>query len=65
MRVGQSVAALMEAKRSAGRVLWLNPIPERKWNYSNTIQTMAQICPMLPCSTLTELSRACKRLMRE
>jgi len=64
MRVGQAVAALNEAKRAAGRVLWLNPIPERKWNYSNTIQAMAQVCPMLPCSTLTELSRACRKLMR-
>ena len=64
MRVAQAVSALGKAKRAAGRVLWLNPIPERKWNYSNTIQTMEQLCPMLPCSTLTELSRACRKLMK-
>lgn len=64
MRVARTVSALSEIKRAVGRVLWLNPIPERKWNYSKTIQIMAQLCPMLPCSTLTELSTACRKLMR-
>jgi len=58
----RAVAALQEAKRQAGRVLWLNPIPENKWQYVKSIQTMASICPMVSCSTLRELAAACRRL---
>ena len=55
--------ALLEAKRQTGRVLWLNPIPEGKWPYVRSIQTMAMLCQMVPCSTLDELARACRRLL--
>ena len=58
----RAVRALLEAKRQAGRVLWLNPIPESKWQYVRSIQTMAAICPMISCSTLRELAAACRRL---
>ncbi len=58
----RAVQALLEAKRQAGRVLWLNPIPESKWKYVKSIQTMAAICPMISCSTLRELAAACRRL---
>lgn len=58
----RAVAAMQEAKRLAGRVIWLNPIPENKWQYVRSIQTMAAICPMVPCSTLRELAAACRRL---
>ena len=58
----RAVGALMEAKRQAGRILWLNPIPENKWQYLRTVQTMAAICPMASCSTLRSLADACRRL---
>ncbi|MGN0976863.1 MAG: VWA domain-containing protein [Faecousia sp.] len=58
----RAVAALLEAKRLCGRVIWLNPIPERKWQYVRSIQTMSAICPMVPCSTLRELAAACRKL---
>ena len=58
----RAVQALLEAKRLSGRVLWLNPIPENKWKYVKSIQTMASICPMISCSTLRELAAACRRL---
>ena len=58
----RAMRALVEAKRQAGRVLWLNPIPESKWQYVRSIQTMASICPMISCSTLRELAAACRRL---
>jgi len=58
----RAVQALVEAKRLAGRVIWLNPIPESKWKYVKSIQTMAAICPMISCSTLRELAAACRRL---
>jgi len=61
----RAVAALLAAKRLCGRVLWLNPIPQNKWPYLKTVQTMSQVCPMIPCSTLRELSAACRRLARE
>ena len=58
----RALQALMEAKRQAGRVLWLNPIPENKWKYVKSIQAMASICPMISCSTLRELAAACRKL---
>ena len=58
----RAVNALMEVKRLSGRVIWLNPIPENKWQYIRSIQTMAAICPMVSCSTLRELAAACRKL---
>ena len=58
----RAVAALQEAKRLSGRVLWLNPIPENKWQYLRSVQTMASVCTMVPCSTLRELAAACRKL---
>ena len=58
----RAMAALKEAKRQAGRVIWLNPIPENKWKYIRSVQAMAAICPMVSCSTLSALASACRRL---
>ena len=58
----RSVAAVLEAKRQSGRVIWLNPVPEGKWQYLHSVQTMAALVPMLSCSTLRELADACRRL---
>ena len=58
----RAIAALLEAKRQAGRVIILNPIPENKWQYVKSIQTMAAVCPMVSCSTLRELAAACRKL---
>lgn len=60
--VRKAVGTLEEAKRLTGRVLWLNPIPRGKWRYLRSVQTMAEICTMVPCSTLGELSEACRKL---
>jgi len=58
----RALAALLEAKRLSGRVIWLNPIPENKWKYIRSVQTMAAVCPMVSCSTLNALAAACRRL---
>ncbi|MGM9550362.1 MAG: VWA domain-containing protein [Faecousia sp.] len=58
----RAIAAVQEAKRQAGRVIFLNPIPEGKWQYIRSVQTMASICPMVSCSTLRELAAACRKL---
>ena len=58
----RAMAAMLEARRQAGRVLWLNPIPERKWQYLRSVQAMAALCSMVPCSTLRELADACRTL---
>ena len=58
----RAARALLEARRQAGKVLWLNPLPERKWPYIRSIQSMSMFCRMLPCSTLDELARACRKL---
>lgn len=58
----RAVAAVLEAKWQSGRVIWLNPVPEGKWQYLHSVQTMAALVPMLSCSTLRELADACRRL---
>ena len=58
----RAMAALGEAKRQAGRVIFLNPIPEGKWKYVRSIQAASSVCAMVPCSTLQELAAACRKL---
>ena len=57
-----SCRELSIARSKAGKVICLNPIPERKWKYSSSIMAATQYCDMLPCSTLAELGAACRRL---
>ena len=59
-----AVRALMEAKRLAGQVLWLNPLAENHWKHQKSAQIMASICTMVSCNTLSALSNACKQLIR-
>ena len=56
--------ALLEAKRQAGRVLWLNPIPENHWPHIRSVQMFASACTMVSCNTLSALSAACKKLVQ-
>ena len=60
----RAVYALMEAKRMAGQVLWLNPLAENHWKHQKSAQTMASVVTMVSCNTLNALSHACKRLMQ-
>lgn len=53
---------LQEAKRQSGKLLWLNPIPERNWKYIKSVGAVQSIVSMIPCSTLGELAAACRRL---
>ena len=58
----RALAWLQEAKRQAGKLLWLNPIPERNWKYIKSAAAVQSMVPMIPCSTLGELAAACRRL---
>ena len=58
----KALHALGEAKRQAGRVLWLNPIPAHKWQYLRSAQAVASLCHMAACNDLRSLSQACRRL---
>jgi len=58
----RALAALGEAKRMAGRVILLNPIPESKWPYIKSVQAMASVCAVVSCSTLRSLAAACRKL---
>ena len=58
----RAIRALLEAKRQAGKVIWLNPIPESKWGYLRSVQIFSSLCTMVSCSTLHDLAQACKRL---
>ena len=62
--IPRAARSLLEARRQAGKVLWLNPIPEGKWPYVRSIQTMGALCQMVPCSTLDELARACRKMLK-
>jgi len=55
--------AILRAKTKAGKVVFLNPIPERKWPYLKGCQSMSALTTMLSCSTLGELARACRKLL--
>ena len=58
----RALRALQEAKRQAGRVILLNPIPESKWQYVKSIQAFSSLCTMISCSTLRDLAAACRKL---
>ena len=58
----RAINALLEAKRQAGRVIWLNPIPQRHWPHIRSVQAFSSLCTMICCSTLQELAAACRRL---
>lgn len=60
--LNKALAALTEAKRQAGRVLWLNPIPAHKWRYLRSAQMISAMCHMAACNDLHALSQACRRL---
>ena len=57
-----AMRALLEAKRLAGRILWLNPIPESRWQYLRSAQAFASVGTMMACNTLQSLSDACRQL---
>lgn len=59
----RAVRSILEAKRQAGRVVWMNPIPENKWPYLKSVQMVKELCQMIPCSTLSALAAACRKLV--
>lgn len=61
--LNKAMAALKEAKRQTGRVIWLNPIPENKWQYLRSAKTIASQCTMFACNNLQALSNACRRFV--
>ena len=60
--LNKALAALQEAKRQAGRVIWLNPIPAHKWPYLRSAQAISALCRMVCCNTLHDLQEACRKL---
>lgn len=58
----RAIAAVQKLRQNAGKVVWLNPIPERKWRYIRSVQVMQSLVPMASCSTLQELAAACRKL---
>ena len=61
--LNKALGALSEAKRQAGRVIWLNPIPQNKWQYLRSAQTISGQCTMFACNNLQALSEACRRFV--
>ena len=63
VRLDRAEASLMRVAKTAGSVIWMNPIPEAKWPYLKGVARLRQHCSMVPCGTLDELARACQRLI--
>lgn len=61
--LNKALVAIKEAKRLSGRVIWLNPIPENKWQYLRSAKTVASECTMFACNNLQTLSNACRRFV--
>ena len=61
--LNRAEAALVKASRQAGSVVWMNPIPEAKWQYLKGVTRLRPHCSMVPCGTLDALARACARLV--
>ena len=61
--LGRAERDVLRAKQLAGKVVWLNPIPQRKWDRMKSVQAMSMLCQMVPCSTLSELARECRKLV--
>ena len=60
---GRAVEALQETVRRSGRVIWLNPIPQRHWSHIRSVKTFRSVCTMVACDTLNALAEACRRLV--
>ena len=58
----RALQALKTSKNLAGKVVILNPIPERKWKYMHSAQVFRGTVEMLPCSNLRSLAAACRKL---
>ena len=58
----RAMEALVKSKHLAGRVLWLNPIPQSHWQHIRSVQAFSNVCSMVSCSTLHALADACRRL---
>lgn len=54
-------ASMQRASKNAGKSIWLNPIPSRKWLKMGSVNAFIDLCDMLDCSTIHELGRACAR----
>lgn len=63
VKLENAQAALITANQMAADIVWLNPIPQRKWKHLKSVQTMQLLCRMVPCSTLSELARECRKLV--
>ena len=61
--LNRAEAALVKASRQAGSVVWMNPIPEAKWQYLKGVARLRPHCSMVPCGTLDALARACAKLV--
>lgn len=60
----RALKALQESKHLAGRVIILNPIPQRKWKYLSSAQIFSGAVDMISCATLQDLAQACRKLLK-
>lgn len=62
-RLELSAHAMQRTAQTAGKILWLNPIPSQKWQKMSTVKAFLPTCQMMDCSTIDEMSRACAKIM--
>ncbi len=61
VKLDEARLSVMRASKHMGRIIWLNPIPGRKWQKLGSVTSFVDLCEMLDCSTINELSRACAK----
>jgi uncharacterized protein with von Willebrand factor type A (vWA) domain len=59
-----SIEQLRFLAKTFARCVWLNPVPERMWDYTRTIETIGRIFPMFELS-IDGLEKAVAHLMRK
>ncbi len=59
-----SLERLQFLKKTFSHSVWLNPVPSRMWNYTQTIRAIADIFPMFEL-TIDGLEKAVKKLMHK
>jgi uncharacterized protein with von Willebrand factor type A (vWA) domain len=55
--------SLRKISRRVSQTIWMNPVPQVKWNNMNSVTAFRSYCQMVDCSTLNNLAKACTRLI--
>ncbi len=61
VKLNEARKEVLRASKQMGRIIWLNPIPSRKWQKLGSVTSFVDLCEMLDCSSIHELTKACAK----